>query len=122
MSLGTLYNHNVRPRCLAVLSRRCADCEWFIKPSPRSTAILIVAKAHGLHLDVVYADKDDKENYEELLKFNPLGRVPTFVGSDGYVLTECIPITLYSTRTPSDPQYSFHLVLADHFPQSYVPE
>jgi hypothetical protein len=81
-----------------------------------------MAKAHGLHLDVIYADKDDKESYEELLKYNPLGRVPTFVGSDGYVLTECIPITLYGTRTPLDLQCSSHLVLADQFSQSYVPE
>ncbi|KFY28348.1 hypothetical protein V491_00517 [Pseudogymnoascus sp. VKM F-3775] len=80
MSFGTLYTH---------------------KPNPRSTAILAVAKAHGLALDVVYADKDDKENHEKLLQINPLGQVPVFVGADGYVLTECIPIALYSLRPPS---------------------
>ena len=43
------------------------------------------------------AEKDkNPEGYEQLLKVNPLGQVPTFVGADGYVLTECIPITLYS--------------------------
>jgi hypothetical protein len=60
-------------------------------------AILAVAKAHGLELDVVQADKHDGENYEKLLRVNPLGQVPTFVGADGFVLTECIPIALYCT-------------------------
>ncbi|KAI8944911.1 glutathione S-transferase [Xylaria longipes] len=75
MTFGTIYTHN---------------------PNPRTTAILVVAKAHGLDLKVVYADRDDGENYEALLKVNPLGQVPTLVtASDGWVLTECIPITLY---------------------------
>lgn len=68
-----------------------------MKPSPRSTTILAVAKANGLHLDIIHADRGDKEGYEALSKINPLCQVPTFVGADGYVLTECIPITLYST-------------------------
>ncbi|KAI1504048.1 glutathione S-transferase [Biscogniauxia marginata] len=76
MSFGTFYTH---------------------KPNPRSTAILAIAKAHGLKLDIIYADRDDKENHEKLLQINPMGRVPVFVGQDGYVLTECIPIALYIT-------------------------
>ncbi|KAI1744419.1 glutathione S-transferase [Xylaria scruposa] len=76
MAFGTLYTHN---------------------PSPRVFAILAVAKAHGLELEVVQADKQDGANYEQLLKINPLGQVPTFVGADGFVLTECIPIALYIT-------------------------
>ncbi|KAI8625041.1 glutathione S-transferase [Xylariaceae sp. FL1651] len=74
MTFGTLYTHN---------------------PNPRTTAILVIAKAHGLSLKVVYADRDDKKDYEELLSINPLGQVPTLVASDGWVLSECIPITLY---------------------------
>ncbi|KAK4208421.1 glutathione S-transferase [Rhypophila decipiens] len=77
MSFGTIYTHN---------------------PNPRTTAILAIAKAHGLNLDVIYADKDkNPEDYQELLKINPLGQVPVFAGADGYVLTECIAITLYIT-------------------------
>ncbi|KAI0595133.1 glutathione S-transferase [Biscogniauxia sp. FL1348] len=76
MSFGTFYTH---------------------KPNPRSTATLAIAKAHGLKLDIVYADRSDQENYGKLLQINPLGRVPVFVGQDGYVLTECIPIALYIT-------------------------
>lgn len=67
-----------------------------MKPNPRSTAIIAIARAHGLNLNIIYADKDNKEAYEKLLKVNPLGQVPTFVGSDGHVLTECISIALYS--------------------------
>ncbi|KAF3023679.1 Elongation factor 1-gamma [Neopestalotiopsis sp. 37M] len=78
MSLGTLYTHN---------------------NSPRTTAILVIAHALGVHLDIVYADKTDGENYKSLLEINPLGQVPTFVGSgsDSWVLRECIPIALYIT-------------------------
>ncbi|KAK4168178.1 glutathione S-transferase [Cladorrhinum sp. PSN259] len=74
-SFGTIYSHD---------------------PNPRTTAILAIAKAQGLKLDVIYADKDQNpENYQKLLKVNPLGQVPVFVGADGYVLTECIAVALY---------------------------
>ncbi|KAL8792410.1 MAG: hypothetical protein Q9195_005024 [Heterodermia aff. obscurata] len=76
MSFGTFYTH---------------------QPNPRSFAILAIAKGQGLKLDVVYADKGNAKNYEKLLTYNPLGQVPVFVGADGYVLTECIPIALYLT-------------------------
>ncbi|KAI0841393.1 glutathione S-transferase [Hypoxylon sp. FL0890] len=77
MSFGTIYTHEL---------------------NPRTVAILAVAKEQGLKLDIIYADKEkNKENYEKLLQINPLGQVPTFVGADGYVLTECMAIALYIT-------------------------
>ncbi|RAK79025.1 glutathione S-transferase family protein [Aspergillus fijiensis CBS 313.89] len=77
MAFGTIYTHN---------------------PNPRSTAILAVARAQGIELDIVYADKtENPENYARLLQVNPLGQVPTLVGNDGHVLTECIAIALYIT-------------------------
>ncbi|EMR67231.1 putative elongation factor 1-gamma protein [Eutypa lata UCREL1] len=77
MSFGTIYTHEL---------------------NPRTTSILAVAKEQGLQLEVIYADKEgNKENYEKLLRINPLGQVPTFVGADGYVLTECMAIALYIT-------------------------
>ncbi|RYP10919.1 hypothetical protein DL764_000355 [Monosporascus ibericus] len=76
MSFGTLYLHN---------------------PTPRGFAILAVAKANGLELDLVYAEKENKGNFAKLLELNPLGQVPVFVGADGLVLTECIAIALYFT-------------------------
>jgi elongation factor 1-gamma len=36
----------------------------------------------------------------DYLKLNKLGKVPTFEGADGYVLTECMAIAIYSTYTP----------------------
>jgi hypothetical protein len=33
---------------------------------------------------------------EEYLKINKLGKVPTFVGADGYTLHEAIAIAIYS--------------------------
>ncbi|MCJ1400482.1 hypothetical protein MMC11_003688 [Xylographa trunciseda] len=74
-----------------------ADAHGSTQPNPRSTAILAIAKAQGLQFDIVYADTDDKENHAKLLQLNPLGQVPVFVGADGHVLTECIPIALYLT-------------------------
>ncbi|KAF2133658.1 glutathione S-transferase, partial [Dothidotthia symphoricarpi CBS 119687] len=76
MSFGTLYTH---------------------KPNPRSFAILAVAKSQALDLNVVYLDKENKEDQEKLLLLNPLGQVPVFVAADGFVLTECIAIALYIT-------------------------
>lgn len=64
---------------------------------------MAIAKEQGLQLDLVYAEKDNKENHAKLRQINPLGQVPVFVGADGYVLTECIAIALYSMLFPSSP-------------------
>ncbi|KAI0840159.1 eEF1-gamma domain-containing protein [Hypoxylon sp. FL0890] len=63
--------------------------------NPRTTAILAVAKANGLDLDVV--EVDTTKPTPEFLKVNPLSKVPAFVGSDGFTLTECIAIAIYIT-------------------------
>ncbi|RDW62910.1 glutathione S-transferase family protein [Aspergillus mulundensis] len=76
MSFGTLYTHN---------------------PTPRSTTLLALAKLNNLDIDIVYAEKKNEQAFAELRKYNPLGQVPTFVGADGLVLSECIPLTLYCT-------------------------
>jgi len=36
---------------------------------------------------------------EDYQKLNKLGKVPTFEGADGYVLTECMAIAIYSKST-----------------------
>lgn len=95
MSFGTLFTHQVREKGRRVLFTN--DLTYVIQTSPRHFAILAVAKAQGLDLDIIYAEKDNKENYEKLLAINPLGQVPVLVGKDGHVLTECIPIALYRT-------------------------
>ncbi|CAJ2507500.1 Uu.00g086860.m01.CDS01 [Anthostomella pinea] len=63
--------------------------------NPRTTAILAVAKANGINLDV--EEVDTTKPTKDFLKYNKLAKVPTFVGNDGYVLTECMAIAIYIT-------------------------
>jgi len=64
--------------------------------NPRSTAIRAVAKANNIELEVVETEPA-KGVPEEYLKINKLGKVPTFVGEDGFTLHEAIAIAIYST-------------------------
>jgi elongation factor 1-gamma len=38
---------------------------------------------------------------EDYLKLNKLGKVPTFEGADGFVLSECIAIAVYRKCCPA---------------------
>lgn len=38
---------------------------------------------------------------DDYRKLNKLGKIPTFVGADNYVLTECIAIAVYCTYRKS---------------------
>ncbi|KAG9247864.1 putative elongation factor 1-gamma 2 [Calycina marina] len=62
----------------------------------RSTAIRAVAKANNVDLEIVETEPA-KGVDAEYLKINALGKVPTFVGADGYVLYEAIAIAIYIT-------------------------
>ncbi|KAK4175367.1 glutathione S-transferase [Triangularia setosa] len=64
--------------------------------NPRSTAILAVAKASSLPLDLVTITSS-QEAPEEYLKLNSLGKIPTFAGANGFILSECIAIAIYIT-------------------------
>ncbi|KAF2017033.1 glutathione S-transferase [Aaosphaeria arxii CBS 175.79] len=75
-SFGTLYTHHVTPRVYAILA---------------------IAGAYGLDLNVIYIDPKKEESQAELLKVNPRGQVPTLVLNDGFVLTECTAIATYIT-------------------------
>ena len=61
---------------------------------------MAVAKANKLKLDLVHTEpaKGVSDDYRKL---NKLGRIPTFEGSDGYVLSECIAIAIYRMSMPS---------------------
>jgi hypothetical protein len=61
----------------------------------RSTALLAVAKENGLDIELVETRPPNVDL--DYLKLNPLGRVPTFVGSNGFILTESIAIAIYCT-------------------------
>ncbi|KAH9221176.1 40S ribosomal protein S3aE [Leptodontidium sp. 2 PMI_412] len=64
--------------------------------NPRSTAIRAVAKANNVEIEIVETEPA-KGVSAEYLKINKLGKVPTFVGADGYTLHECIAIAIYIT-------------------------
>lgn len=64
--------------------------------NPRSVPIRVVAKANDLDLEIVNTQSKDGVS-EDYLKLNKLGKNPTFQGADGYVLSECIAITIYVT-------------------------
>jgi elongation factor 1-gamma len=63
--------------------------------NPRSTAIKAVAAANNVDLEIVLTEPA-KGVDAEYLKINKLGKVPTFVGADGYTLHEAIAIAIYS--------------------------
>ncbi|EGY18022.1 hypothetical protein VD0004_g9103 [Verticillium dahliae] len=63
--------------------------------NPRTTAILVVAKANGVELDLV--ESDGSKPTEEHLTANPLGKIPAFLGEDGYALSEAIAVAIYIT-------------------------
>ena len=56
---------------------------------------MAVAKANNLDIEVVNVDLE--ASTEEYKKINPLAKVPTSVGADGYTLQECIAIAIYGT-------------------------
>ena len=65
-----------------------------MKGNSRSSAIQVVAKANNLDLEIVptVPGKDITTDY---LKLNKLGKIPTFEGEDGYILTESMAIAIY---------------------------
>lgn len=70
-------------------------CELkFFQRNPRATAIKAVAKADKLDLQIVDTDAKFRES-ADYRKLNKLGKIPTFEGSDGYVLSEAIAIAIY---------------------------
>jgi elongation factor 1-gamma len=58
----------------------------------RTTAILAVAKANNIDLDIVEVATPPDSNY---LLINKLGKIPSFQGADGYILSECMAIAIY---------------------------
>merc|ERR1712000_374329 len=78
-------------------SDKMAFGKLFTKGSdnPRTTAIMAVAKANNLDLEVITADP--QKPTVEHLKANPLGKIPAFLGEDGFALSEAIAVAIYIT-------------------------
>jgi hypothetical protein len=70
----------------------------FLQGNPRATAIQIAAAANKLDLEFVETETGAGVS-ADYLKYNKLGKIPTFVGADGYVLTEVIAIAIYGKNT-----------------------
>lgn len=66
--------------------------------NPRSVAIKAIAKANNIDLEIVTENPAEGVS-ADYLKINKLGKIPTFVGADGFTLSECIAIAVYSMST-----------------------
>ncbi|QIW96183.1 hypothetical protein AMS68_001701 [Peltaster fructicola] len=64
--------------------------------NPRTIAISAVIKANKLNVELVKTAPADGVS-DDYRKLNKLGRVPTFEGADGYILSEAIAIAIYLT-------------------------
>ncbi|TQV99059.1 elongation factor 1-gamma [Cordyceps javanica] len=64
--------------------------------NPRTTAIKAVAKANGLDVKVTTVDLTAARTPEHLAG-SPVGKVPAFVGEDGFTLHEAVAIAIYFT-------------------------
>ena len=64
-----------------------------LQENARTTVLLAVAKANKLDIELVETRPPVQDI--EYFKLNPLGKVPTFVGANGYILTETMAIAVY---------------------------
>jgi glutathione S-transferase len=69
-----------------------------LQDNARTEAIKLVAKENKLDLEVVEVETGANAP-ADYKKLNKLGKIPTFQGSDGYVLSECIAIAIYSKQS-----------------------
>lgn len=60
--------------------------------------MLAVAKANALDVTIETVKPGD----EKLVEKFPMGKIPGFVGSDGYTLHECNAIAIYCKYSPAN--------------------
>jgi hypothetical protein len=72
------------------------DC---LQDNTRTNPLKVVASINKLAIEYVDLPKIGAGVSADYIKYNSLGKIPTFVGSDGYVLTECIAIAIYRMLT-----------------------
>ena len=58
-----------------------------------------MAKANNVDLDIVTTEPANGVS-NDYLRLNHLGKIPSFVGEDGYELTESIAIAIYGMPAP----------------------
>lgn len=86
----------LRPLGMAIspyFSCGSALMQTFIQENTRSVGLLAIAKENKLDIELVETKPPvESDDYKKL---NRLGKIPTFVGSDGFLLTENIAIAVY---------------------------
>ena len=93
----------------------------FVQGNVRTTALLAVAKANKLDIELVPTEPS-KGVSTEYLKLNKLGKIPTFEGADGYVLSECIAIAVYCVSPIYFlPYLPAHALYDEKFNHSVIP-
>ena len=65
-----------------------------LQGNPRTNSLLVVAKINELDIELV-PENPIQGVSAEYLKINPLGKIPTFQGSDGFTLSEAMAIAVY---------------------------
>ena len=95
MSFGKLYTREVSLFDDRIIALEHGLLTRLLQGNSRSIAIRAAAKANKLDLDIVDTDYTKGPLSTEYLKLNKLGKVPSFVGADGYELTECLAIAIY---------------------------
>lgn len=68
----------------------------------RSTVLRVLAKENKLDIELVETRPPNVST--DYLLLNPLGRIPTFVGANDFVLTEVIAIAIYCELSRSQHQ------------------
>lgn len=69
----------------------------------RSVVNLVIAKENKLDVELVDTRPPDVST--DYLKLNPMGKVPTFVSSNGFILTESMAIAIYCELQSPSPRY-----------------
>jgi glutathione S-transferase len=76
---------------------------------------LVIAKENKLDIELVHTQPPKVD--AEYLKINHLGAIPTFVGSNDFILSEVMAIAIYCEHDPSaipdiqdEPNYTFSVI------------
>ena len=66
-----------------------------IQSNPRTMIVRAIAKENKLDIELEETNASTDTFPPNYLELNPLGLVPTFVGADGFTLTEVMAIAIY---------------------------
>jgi hypothetical protein len=80
--------------------------------------LLVIAEENKLDIELVHTQPPNTD--PEYLKLNPLNCIPTFVGSNGFILSEVMAIAIYCKPCPQttqdtqdEPNYKLQLSLSE---------